>query len=208
MNLTNQHDCLCIIVYVLLQRPVRANRSASPRYTEMSEKEIRQMIVKEQQVRGKNLFFELHFDAEKHWSICPDRIGTNMGGNAETRWLFLCRSNETPEVAPAAAARPPPRPGASSGRSWCVTRQGWRRREEAAAGAPRARCSPGVSAWAARGRATPLRVLWHARSNWTPVRTTPFFTMPFQPKHDPFTKTGSGQTLGKKTQQKGTVFTC
>jgi hypothetical protein len=28
------------------------------------------------------------------------------------------------------------------------------------------------------------------------------------PKHDPFTKTGSGQTPGKKIQQKGTVFTC
>ena len=31
-----------------LQRPVRANRSASPRYTEMSEKEMRAMINKEQ----------------------------------------------------------------------------------------------------------------------------------------------------------------
>ena len=55
------YRCLTIVnvpycIIVLLQRPVRANRSASPRYTEMSEKEIRQMIVKEQQVRGEYLF--------------------------------------------------------------------------------------------------------------------------------------------------------
>lgn len=31
-----------------LQRPVRSNRSASPRYTEMSEKDLREMIAKEQ----------------------------------------------------------------------------------------------------------------------------------------------------------------